>query len=152
DRRPLGSTWAGLRCQLRAHQRADIALARPGSRTRGRATRMSLAADVRASLEPRRGEMIETLRDLVEIESPSDARAALDRFAGAVRELFGGFGPIEALETPRGTNFLVRVDGAEASPHAVALCHYDTVWPLGTLASIPFTVDAQGVARGPGCF
>jgi glutamate carboxypeptidase len=26
------------------------------------------------------------------------------------------------------------------------------VWPLGTLEQIPFSVDADGVARGPGCF
>src|SRR4051794_9133189 len=107
---------------------------------------MSLAAEVRASLEPRRDEMVDTLRQLVEIESPSDDRAALDRFAGAVQDLFGGFGPMEALEGPRGTNLLLHVDGFEASPRAVALCHYDTVWPLGTLSSIPFSVDAQGVA------
>jgi glutamate carboxypeptidase len=34
----------------------------------------------------------------------------------------------------------------------VALCHYDTVWPKGTLSAIPFAVNDQGVARGPGCF
>jgi glutamate carboxypeptidase len=113
---------------------------------------MTLAADVRASLEPRRGEMIEALRRLVEIESPSDDRAALDQFVGAVQELFGGFGPIEAQQTKRGTNLVLRVAGAESSPPAVALCHYDTVWPFGTLKTIPFSVDADGVARGPGCF
>src|SRR5207248_8460712 len=44
-------------------------------------------------------------------------------------------------------------EGADASaPHAVALCHYDTVWAKGTLERIPFSVDAEGVARGPGCF
>jgi glutamate carboxypeptidase len=47
----------------------------------------------------------------------------------------------------------LHVDGAEATTaHAVALCHYDTVWPFGTLERIPFSVDEQGVARGPGCF
>jgi glutamate carboxypeptidase len=34
----------------------------------------------------------------------------------------------------------------------LALCHYDTVWSTGTLARIPFSLDAAGVARGPGCF
>ena len=34
----------------------------------------------------------------------------------------------------------------------MALCHYDTVWSTGTLERIPFSVDAEGVARGPGCF
>src|SRR5262249_31232217 len=113
---------------------------------------MTLAADVRASLEPRRGEMIETLRRLVEIESPSDDRAPLDHVVRAVRAVVRGFGPIEAQETKRGTNLVLRVAGAESSPHAVALCHYDTVWPFGTLKTIPFSLDADGVARGPGCF
>ena len=45
------------------------------------------------------------------------------------------------------------LDGQDgADQHAVALCHYDTVWSLGTLQRIPFSVDAEGVARGPGCF
>src|SRR4051794_38265772 len=102
---------------------------------------MSLAADVRASLEPRRAEMIEALRRLVELESPSDDRAALDACAAALTSMFGELGPVETVETPRGRNLKVRIDGSETSPHAVALCHYDTVWPLGTLADIPFSVD-----------
>jgi glutamate carboxypeptidase len=112
---------------------------------------MSVAADVRAELEPRRAEMIAQLQRLVEIESPSDDRAGLDRFAAVVEELFGEFGEFEVQPNERGRNLVLRVDGPHA-PHALALCHYDTVWPAGTLARIPFSVDAQGVARGPGCF
>ncbi|MGW2445778.1 M20 family metallopeptidase [Streptomyces sp. NPDC001675] len=33
----------------------------------------------------------------------------------------------------------------------LVLGHHDTVWPLGSLARHPFTVDG-GVLRGPGCF
>jgi glutamate carboxypeptidase len=33
----------------------------------------------------------------------------------------------------------------------LALCHYDTVWPVGTLAEWPFAVT-DGIATGPGCF
>ena len=35
------------------------------------------------------------------------------------------------------------------------VCHHDTVWPIGSLAANPFTVEetADGpVLRGPGCF
>jgi len=113
---------------------------------------VSVAASVRADLEPRRDEMIALLRRLVEIESPSDDRPGLDQFAATVQELFTPFGPIESLPGERGTHLRLRVDGAAASPHAVALCHYDTVWPKGTLERIPFNVDGEGVARGPGCF
>src|SRR5688572_21047089 len=95
--------------------------------------------------------MIDLLRRLVEIESPSDDRAALDRFATAVQERFAEFGSIHLTDTPRGRHLRLEVNGQE-QPHAVALCHYDTVWPLGTLDQLPFSVDADGVARGPGCF
>ncbi len=109
---------------------------------------MSVAADVRAALEPRRDEMVALLRRLVEIESPSDDRECLDRFADALVELFG---PMHEVTGARGRNMLLEV-AANGEQHAVALCHYDTVWSKGTLQRIPFSVDEQGVARGPGCF
>src|SRR5215203_6014993 len=93
--------------------------------------------------------MIDALRRLVEIESPSDDRAALDRFASAIEALFHPLGTLSTIETPRGRHLSLSVDGE--GPHAVVLCHYDTVWPLGTLDRIPFSVS-DGVARGPGCF
>ena len=105
-----------------------------------------LTRAVRSELEPRRQEMIDLLGRLVGIESPSDDAAALERLASELETLFGQFGAIERV----GTHRRLSVDGGEA--HAVALCHYDTVWPLGTLRRIPFSVDADGIARGPGCF
>lgn len=97
--------------------------------------------------------MVDLLGRLVTIESPSDDRAALDRMAAELSALFGQFGSIESADGGRGLNLSLGVTGSDASQaHAVALCHYDTVWPLGTLARIPFSVDAENVARGPGCF
>ena len=112
-------------------------------------TGADLAADVRRELEPRRQEMIDLLGRLVSIESPSDDSAALDRFAATIEGLFGSFGAIERLDG----HLRLSVDGGDSdSGHAVALCHYDTVWPMGTLGRIPFSVDSDGTARGPGCF
>jgi glutamate carboxypeptidase len=111
-----------------------------------------LAPPVRAELEPRRQEMVDLLGRLVAIESPSDDPAGLDRFADALVELFGQFGAIEQIGPSSSRHLRLTIPGASAGPHAVALCHYDTVWATGTLARIPFTVDADGVARGPGCF
>ncbi len=97
--------------------------------------------------------MVEMLRRLVEIESPSDDRAALDQLAEALAAAFGPFGRLTVHEGPRGRNLALAVDNdGAASAHAVALCHYDTVWPRGTLQHMPFNVDANGVARGPGVF
>ena len=121
-------------------------------------TAAELAAAVRAELEPRRQDMIDLLGRLVRIESPSDDRAGLDRFAAELEVLFGEYGPIEALDpgdAQRGRHLRLTLNGTGASDgqaHAVALCHYDTVWSTGTLAQIPFSVDGDGVARGPGCF
>ena len=113
-----------------------------------------LAVDVRASLEPRRGEMVDLLGRLVQIESPSDDAAGLARFAGELTSLFEPYGSVETSQADETRRHLrLTVPGArDSEPHAVALCHYDTVWPKGTLQRIPFSVDADGVARGPGCF
>jgi glutamate carboxypeptidase len=121
-------------------------------------TGAELAVAVRAELEPRRQDMIDLLGQLVRIESPSDDRAGLDRFASELESLFGEFGPIERLDpgdAQRGRHLRLTLDSPPATTgqaHAVALCHYDTVWSTGTLERIPFSVDAAGVARGPGCF
>jgi glutamate carboxypeptidase len=111
-----------------------------------------LAPQIRSELEPRRQDMIDLLGRLVQIESPSDDQAGLDRFADTLSELFGGFGPIEEVGQSGGRHLRLTVQGAADGQRAVALCHYDTVWSTGTLAKIPFSVDSAGVARGPGCF
>jgi glutamate carboxypeptidase len=103
---------------------------------------------VRSELEPRRQDMVDLLGRLVSIESPSDDAAALERMADELASLFEQFGPIARL----GTHLSLTVEGAQSDPHAAALCHYDTVWPLGTIERIPFSVDRDGIARGPGCF
>jgi glutamate carboxypeptidase len=113
----------------------------------------ALARDIRQDLQQRRPQMVDLLGHLVSLETPSDNRESLVRFASTLDELFSEFGPIERLERERGPHLRLSVEGAQINDApAVALCHYDTVWPLGTLERIPFSVDADGVARGPGCF
>jgi len=112
-----------------------------------------IAPHVRDELEQKRQEMVDLLGRLVRIESPSDDRAGLDHFADTLVELFGDFGTIQEIADSSGRHLRLAIDGADAAAqHAVALCHYDTVWSKGTLDRIPFSVDADGVARGPGCF
>jgi glutamate carboxypeptidase len=97
--------------------------------------------------------MVDLLGRLVQIESPSDDTAGLDRFATELEALFGSFGAIERIDVGGKRHLRLSVEGAEATAaHAVALCHYDTVWSSGTLQRIPFSVDQDGIARGPGCF
>lgn len=113
-----------------------------------------VASQVRAALEPRRDELVAALGDLVSIESPSDDPAGLARLADALEGLFGAFGPVRrhTPEGARAAHLELSVSGEGERAPALVLCHYDTVWPTGTLAKLPFSVDDQGVARGPGCF
>jgi glutamate carboxypeptidase len=114
----------------------------------------AVAPEVRARLEPRLDEMTDVLGSLVRIESPSDDPAALDEMADRLEALLGDAGTMTRHRTgPGGASHLVlTVEGSQPSlAPALVLCHYDTVWERGTLARLPFSVDGQGVATGPGC-
>jgi glutamate carboxypeptidase len=96
--------------------------------------------------------MISDLARLVQVESPSDDPAALRAAADVLAEIGGTHlgGAPERI----GTGALVwRIGGG--STRVLLLGHYDTVWPVGSLATHPWRVtqeDGRRVARGPGCF
>ncbi len=87
--------------------------------------------------------MIDLLRDLVELESPTgDVAAMRDRMADELRAL----GAEVALDGEH-----VRADFPGAGAPLVLLGHVDTVWPRGTLARMPWRLE-NGRAYGPGVF
>jgi glutamate carboxypeptidase len=93
-----------------------------------------------------RAELVEALRRLVEAESFSADAEGVERCAGVIDELCR-----EVLGTgtsPAGPHRVWRRDGDRP---VLLLCHFDTVWPPGTLEEFPFEVE-DGVARGPGTF
>lgn len=108
-----------------------------------------------AALQGDRPEMLEALRQLVDHESPSTHKPALDALAGLLRERFWALGAqVRTFQDRRHGDHLQAVFPAgAASPGrpALVLCHYDTVWPLGTLAAQPFRIEG-GHALGPGVF
>jgi glutamate carboxypeptidase len=91
--------------------------------------------------------VLHDIRELIECESPSADPAAVARSAEVVARLgtrLLGAAP-ERLEPG---HLRWRFGG----PGKVLLLgHHDTVWPLGSLATRPWSVEA-GVLRGPGCF
>lgn len=93
--------------------------------------------------------MIDELRQLVEVESPSSDEKATARSADAVTEL----GERHLGTRPQRTgNHLVWRHGPTRT---LLLGHHDTVWPVGTLERWPFRVErtVDGTrATGPGCF
>ena len=93
------------------------------------------------------------LRDLVEIESPSDDKAAVDRLAKLVAELIRKAGAaVEVFpQSMSGDIVLGRWEGTPGRKPILLLCHMDTVWPLGTVESKPPRVE-DGRYYGPGAY
>jgi glutamate carboxypeptidase len=109
--------------------------------------------DLVAFFRQKQDDMLTLLRELVEIESPSHDKAAVDRFGARVTELMQAAGAaVERLPREQvGDLVLGRWDGGRAGRQVLLLCHMDTVWPIGTLAERPPRVD-NGRFFGPGAF
>ena len=91
-------------------------------------------------------EMTEALRRLVEVESFSTDRDGVERCGDVIDELCR-----ELLGSGTERIGAHRIWRREGERPVLLLCHFDTVWPRGTLIDFPFTVR-DGVARGPGTF
>ena len=106
---------------------------------------------------PRRQAMLALTRQLVERETPSRVAAPLHEIAAFVAEHFQELGAHVEL-TPvasYGTHLCARLhqDYANADGQQLLVVgHLDTVWPLGTLARLPYRETAEGTAHGPGVF
>ncbi|WP_051138248.1 M20 family metallopeptidase [Streptomyces canus] len=95
--------------------------------------------------------MIDDIGRLVRTESPSADLAAVARSAKVVAALGARHlgAPPEVIELDGRTHLRWRLG---SGPRRVLLLgHHDTVWPLGSLNTHPFSVR-EGVLRGPGCF
>jgi glutamate carboxypeptidase len=95
------------------------------------------------------------IEELVRCESPSADLAAVAASADVVARVGSrlvGSAP-ERIVTDGCTHLRWRLGGAswgEELPRVLLLAHHDTVWPIGSLATHPFSVSG-GVLRGPGC-
>lgn len=91
--------------------------------------------------------IIALIRRMVECESPSDVSAAVVRF----QELLAGSLSGEATCRKSGANLICTFDlpGKRKSGQIMALGHADTVWPMGTLRSMPYR-ESDGRLHGPG--
>ncbi|CAI9406942.1 M20/M25/M40 family metallo-hydrolase [Nocardioides sp. T2.26MG-1] len=95
--------------------------------------------------------LLADLRELIECESPSTDLAAVARSADVVARIGTerlGASP-ERIVLDGRTHLRWRLGQGPA--RVLVLGHHDTVWPVGTLATHPFTIEGD-VLRGPGCF
>lgn len=100
-------------------------------------------------LRARQDDMVRAVAALVDVESPSADAAANVRCADAVADLgrqMLGSGPERVVRDGR-----EHLRWSFGEPRVMLLGHYDTVWPMGTLARWPFEVRGQA-ATGPGVF
>ena len=99
----------------------------------------------------RKDEILALLKRLVEIESPSDDKAAVDRCADLLEvELVQLGGRVTRHRQPVHGDHLVSEWGQDEQQKGILfLCHMDTVHPLGTLAKMPL-VEREGRLHGPG--
>jgi glutamate carboxypeptidase len=99
----------------------------------------------------RKDSITETIRQLVEIESPSDNKQAVDRLGALLAGRFEGLEGHSKFHRNQNFGDHLQVDFAtERSGKPVLLLgHIDTVYPLGTLAGMPCRVS-DGKLSGPG--
>ena len=101
--------------------------------------------------EERRDAMVSTIRELVEIESPSDDKAAVDRLSEVVAQKFAALGGSIRIHRTNdfGNHLQVDFAGASGGKPVLLLGHYDTVYSMGTLAKMPCRVKGDKLT-GPG--
>jgi len=111
----------------------------------------ALLAYCESELDP----LVRCLRQAVEIESPSQDKAAIDRMAKFfVREFSKRGAKVERLNHATAGSAVVAEffsKGMSGAKPILMLGHLDTVWEIGTLKQMPFQVR-DGRAYGPGIY
>ena len=96
--------------------------------------------------------MRDLLKRLVETESPSHDKAAVDRVGKIVAEECSKLGcQLEVIPNQKtGDHILARFASPNSSAKPILiLCHMDTVFPLGTIKTFPYK-EEDGRIHGPG--
>lgn len=108
-------------------------------------------ADLRGACAQRGEWLVDTIAGLARIESPSGDRIALARCGNAIAALLTDAGAIVSrVAHETAGDHLVATLGA-GRRQVLLLGHFDTVWPVGTLATMPVEIR-DGRLHGPGTF
>ena len=95
--------------------------------------------------------LVQTIREFAEIESPSDNKQAGDRMGAVLAgrfESLGGRAKIHGCDN-YADNLQIDFPGREGAKPVLLLGHFDTVYPMGTLANMPCRI-VDGSLHGPG--
>ena len=105
-------------------------------------------------VQDQRIELVELLRNMVQAESPSSYPDSHGRIGTILTEQLRAldFKVVPLGGGSTGRHIYARPEPkTRGAPAQLMIGHYDTVWPIGTVAERPFSVDGN-VARGPGVF
>ncbi len=111
---------------------------------------MSTATDLLHIAETQRDDFLRLLQRVVELESPTyGAKAASDRCCRFLMDFYAGLGFTASAipQTQCGDHLLAEY--GEGDTTLLLIGHYDTVYPVGTLQSMPWKVEGAK-AFGPG--
>lgn len=118
-------------------------------------TQPALPHTLQSLLRPRLPEMVELLRKLTLLETPSLEKIPSDLCAYFLAAVWKKRGASVTLfpQKNRGAHLCLVWPPELSRPKSqlLVLGHYDTVYPIGTLARMPFRISA-GKAFGPGTF
>lgn len=118
-----------------------------------------MSADVQELLDCIDGMEAETLsmlQEIVELESPTTDRAAVNAVGEWVRSQSAALGASIEVDPSgqedRGDHILAKWPGQRPDLKPIlVIAHMDTVWKKGTLADMPFRIEANQI-YGPGIF
>ncbi len=101
----------------------------------------------------RKDAITETIRQLVEIESPSDNKQAVDRLGALLAGRFEGLGGHAKFHRTQNFGDHLQVDfaGERSGKPVLLLGHIDTVYPLGTLAAHALPRERRDGFQGRAC-
>jgi glutamate carboxypeptidase len=111
------------------------------------------ANDQLRHFQHQRSAMLDTIEQLVTLESPSDVKAAVDRVSTVLASRFGELdGKVTVHKADKFGNHLQVDFSAQSDRQPILLLgHMDTVYPVGSISKMPFRVS-KGRVWGPGVF
>ena len=99
-------------------------------------------------------DILEGIRRWVEIETPTEAPAQVNKLGDLIAEGYGDL-PVRveriAGRDGCGDHLVVRAAWGQDAPGILVLSHHDTVHPLGFIERLPFKIDGDR-AYGPGIY
>lgn len=110
-------------------------------------------ADVLRWLTERQGEMIASVREMVLRESPTENKHACDALCSHLADEFECLGGRVSIHRQRSAGNHLQVDfsGDKGRKPVLLLGHFDTVYDVGTLRTMPWH-EEHGRLYGPGVF